>query len=465
MLQVDDEYLQELRGLSAEDSLPGWAQQIEVATEDPETHGGGIQNNVRAFTGRQLKNHGGNLAMATILDGIVEKKPIYDEAKPALCAIIWGLCRKGDFLPVDETSDSIELDTVINLSKLTTTRLKIAEGDGVREILREGGFIDSDETIPDGIVRLQSANETLVNRLDSLIEDVEIVKRKDVQTAAVRGLLASFIEILEAKREQAVERREAVKSRDTEWEEVVANTTEAQTWYDDATDVWNRRFPALTQLDARLTLANQPFNWLSEAAEAAEQDLTQNIEDYDGAWWTHDGWDRFNDARTISPALDDILEEDWQSFQADSDIDAFIADLQASPWIKPLSEFGSNIRPAFETEYIRPLRRASSWYEDISEAVSTMLSGTTENDAEDFISATTTVADLEPLAVVAGSEVTDLREKFTELESIVGEKSPDDVTVIGVLPADREYIDSELERLVKEHDLSVERTDAGVMIQ
>ena len=465
MLQVDDEYLQELRGLSAQDSLPAWAQQIEVATEDPETHGGAIQNNVRAFTGRQLKNRGGNLAMATILDGIVEKKPIYEEAKPALCAIIWGLCRKGDFLPVDETGDSIELDAVIDLSKLTTTRLKIAKGDGVREILREGGFIDSAETIPDGIVRLQSANERLVNRFDSLIEDVELVKRADIQTAAVQNLLASFIERLESKREQGIERREEVKSRDTDWEEVVADTTEAQTWYDDATDIWNRRLSALTQLDARLTLANQPFSWLSEKAEAARQDLTQNIEDYDGAWWTHDGWDRFNDARTISPALDDILEDDWQSFQADTNIDSFVADLQASPWIKPSREFSSNIRPAFENEYIRPLHRVSSWYEDISAAVTTILGGTTENDAEDFIRATTAIDDLEPLAVVAGSEVAALRETFNDLVSIVGEQSPADITMIGVLPADQDSIDAELERLVKEHDLSVERTDTGVMIR
>jgi hypothetical protein len=465
MLQVDDEYLQELRGLSAQDSLPAWAQQIEVATEDPETHGGAIQNNVRAFTGRQLKNRGGNLAMATILDGIVEKKPIYEEAKPALCAIIWGLCRKGDFLPVDETGDSIELDAVIDLSKLTTTRLKIAKGDGVREILREGGFIDSAETIPDGIVRLQSANERLVNRLDSLIEDVKIVKREDIQTAAVQNLLASFIERLESKREQGIERREEVKSRDTDWEEVVADTTEAQTWYDDATDIWNRRLSALTQLDARLTLANQSFSWLSEKAEAARQDLTQNIVDYNGAWWTHDGWDRFNDARTISPALDDILEDDWQSFQADTNIDSFVADLQASPWIKPSREFSSNIRPAFENEYIRPLHRVSSWYEDISAAVTTILGGTTENDAEDFIRATTAIDDLEPLAVIAGSEVAALRETFNDLVSIVGEQSPADITMIGVLPADQDSIDAELERLVKEHDLSVERTDTGVMIR
>jgi len=83
MLQVGEEHLQELRGLTAQDPLPPWAQQIDVATEDPETHGGSIQNNVRAFTGQQLKHRGGNLAMATILDGIVGKKSHLRECPPA----------------------------------------------------------------------------------------------------------------------------------------------------------------------------------------------------------------------------------------------------------------------------------------------------------------------------------------------------------------------------------------------
>jgi len=81
-MQVGNEHLQELRGLTAQDPLPAWAQQIDVATEDPETHGGSIQNNVRAFTGQQLKHRGGNLAMATILDGIVEKKSMYEVLAP-----------------------------------------------------------------------------------------------------------------------------------------------------------------------------------------------------------------------------------------------------------------------------------------------------------------------------------------------------------------------------------------------
>ncbi|WP_367175737.1 hypothetical protein [Haloarcula rubripromontorii] len=465
MLQVSDEHLQELRGLSAQDPLPTWAQQIDVATEDPETHGGSIQNNVRAFTGRQLKQRGGNLAMATILDGIVKKKPIYEDARPALCAIIWGLCRKGDFLPIDETGDSLELDAVIDLNRLTTTRLKIAGSGGVRGILREGGFIDSTETIPDGIVRLQSANATLAGRLGSLVEDVRLVAESDLQTRTVRDLLESFLEALEAEQQSAIDRREAVKSRDTDWEDVVEATNHAQEWYDDAEEVWSLRLPALMRIDALLTLAQQSYDWLTEECETASQTLRESIDGYEGEWWTHDGWDRFNDAQTTSPALDDAIETAWDSFQAETGVDSLVNELQEHPWIQPASGFGSNVRPAFESEYITPLRRATSWYEDVSGAVSTVTGGTTSADADDFIRATNTLLDSEPLAVVAGSDVDELRETFGELQTLVGEQSPTDIGAIGVLPSDRESLDSELERLIDRHDLSIERTEAGVIIR
>ncbi|CCQ35174.1 hypothetical protein [Halorhabdus tiamatea] len=465
MLQVGDEHLQELRGLSAQDPLPTWAQQIDVATEDPETHGGSIQNNVRAFTGRQLKQRGGNLAMATILDGIVKKKSIYEDARPALCAIIWGLCRKGDFLPVDETGDSLELDAVIDLNKLTTTRLKIAGSGGVRGILREGGFIDSTETIPDGIVRLQSANDTLAGRLGSLVEDVRLVAESDIQTRAVRNLLESFVETLEAEQQSAIDRREAVKSCDTDWEDVVKATNDAQEWYDDAEEVWSLRLPALTQIDSQLTLAQQSYNWLTEEVETASQTLRESIDGYEGEWWTHDGWDRFNDAQTTSPTLEEAIETAWDSFRAETEVDAFAKELQEHQWIRSASEFGSNVRPAFESEYITPLRRAASWYEDVSDGVATVTGGTTNTEADDFIRATNTLLDSEPLAVVAGSDIGELRDTFEELQTLVGDQSPTDITAIGILPSDRESLDSELERLVERHDLSIERTETGVIIR
>jgi len=75
------------------------------------------------------------------------------------------------------------------------------------------------------------------------VEDVRLVAESDIQTRAVRNLLESFVEELEAKQQSAIDRREAVKSRDTDWEDVVERTNNVQEWYDDAEEVWNLRLP------------------------------------------------------------------------------------------------------------------------------------------------------------------------------------------------------------------------------
>ncbi len=464
MLQVDAEHLRELQRLTAEDPLPDWAVRIEVATEDPATHGGSIQNNVRAFTGRQLKQRGGNLAMATILDGIVKKKPIYEDAQPALCAIIWGLCRKGDFLPIEETGDSLELDSVLDLNGLTTTRLKIAEGTGVRTALEEGGFLESTETVPDGIVKLQNANESISARIQSLIEDVELVAQSDLQTHVIGGLLDSFVDALENRKQAAVDRQEAVKSGDTDWQQTVDDTKDAEEWYEDAIEVWELRLPALTQLDAQLVVVQQSFDWLTDECERASQQLREGIDDYGGEWWTRDGWDRFNDAKTSSPSLDDAIENAWNAYRESSGLGELVTDLDGHPWLRPPSDFESNVRPAFESQYITPLRRADAWYEDISEAITTIVGGTTSTDADDFVRAATMVIDTQPLQAVAG-EVDELQATFEELGSIVGDRSPGEVTAIGIVPSDRESLDRELERLAERDDLDIVRRDTGVIVR
>jgi hypothetical protein len=475
MLQIGDDHLSELRGLSAQDPLPAWARQIEVATEDPETHGGSIQNNVRAFTGQQLRQSGGSLAMSTLLDGIVEKErqqrqntselAVYSDAQPALCAIIWGLCRKGDFLPVDETGDSLKLDTVIDLDKLTTTRLALGGGESPRQILESGGFLDSTEPLPDGLVRLQSANKVLASRLGSLVEDVRLVGESDIHTPTVRGVLDSFVDALEDKRQDANDLHEAVKSRDTDWKRVVKATNDAKEWYDDAKEVWNLRLPAIVQLDAQLTLVRQSYDWLTDECETVSRTLRDNIAEYDDEWWTHDGWDRFNDARTVSPSLGDAIEKAWQAFQNSTGVEKLVDELDDYPWIRPPSEFGSNVHPGFENEYITPLRRAVSWYEDISETVDTLTDSTTGTEADAFIRATDTLVDSEPLRVVTGSEISELRSTFEQLQKVVGDQLPSDVTVVGVLPSDRESLDAELERLVERQDLSIEQTETGVIVR
>lgn len=472
MLRVGEEHLRELRALTAEDSLPGWARTIDVATEAPETHGGSVQNNVRAFTGRQLKRSGGSRSMAAILDGIVEASaerygaPIYEDARPALCAVVWGLCRRGDFRPVDGSGDSLPLDAVLDPDRWTTTRLRIApEGDDLRDVLIECGIIDTTETKVDGIAELRERNRTLVARTASLREDVELVADSDVRAPAVGGLLDSFVDELERRNEAALERRGAARSGDADWRATVENTVAAEAWCDEVETAWRRRAPELARLDSLLTLSGGPFEWLTEDCEKAVDALCRSLNAYDGAWWRRDGRDGLADARTVSPSLDGTVERAWEDFEASTSVDTLADDLEDHAWVRPASELPPGVRPAFESRYVTPLRRAAEWYDDVSAALETALGAPTDTTVDEFVRATETLANTVSLAEAAGAGVDESRARFEELRGVVGERSPEDVRAIGLLPADRESIDGELERLAELRDLSVETTEMRVIVR
>lgn len=466
MLQVDEQHLHELRELTAEDPLPEWARKIQVATGEREGGERTILSNVRSHTGRQLQDRDGSLAMETLLDGVVERASHYEGTRPALCAILWGLCRQGEFLPVDESGDSLPLDSVLDLDSLATTRLEIApRGPDLSSLLREGGFRETTETVADGLVNLQAANRSLADQLRSLSEDVGLVADNDVNTRPVGGLLEAFQSAIDEQEAAARERREAVRDGDTDWESVIEETTDAQAWAEDVRDVWGDRLSALLRLDALLTVTQQPFDWLTEDCETAATELRDALNGYGGAWWTHDGWDAFNDATAVTPAIDDAVAEAWTDFEGASGIASLVADLEASPWVRPPNELPSWVRPGFESEYVTPLERARSWYETVSEAVETIVDEPTTTDADEYVTATDAVVDAGTLESEAGQDVAALTATYETMDDVVGDRTPDDVVAVGVVPSDREFIESELERAVEERDLTVEATEAGLVIQ
>lgn len=404
--------------------------------------------------------------METVLDGIVEQAPHYEGTRPALCAILWGLCRQGDFLPVDESGDSLPLDSVIDLDGLATTRLKIApSGPDLSSLLREGGFRETTETVADGLVNLQDVNRSLADQFRSLSEDVRLVAESDVNTRPVADLLDAFQSAIDEQDAAARERREAVRTGDTDWESVIEDTTDAQAWAEDVRRVWGDRLSVLLRLDAVLTVTQQPFEWLDDDCDTAGEELREALEGYGGPWWTHDGWDAFNDVCAVTPAIDDAVEAAWARFRESSGIESLVEDLEASPWVKPTNELPSRVRPAFESECLTPLERGRSWYEDVSGALTAILEEPAAADSDDYVDATDTVADVGTLESVAGQDTDALASTYETLVGVVGDRTPDDVVAVGVVPSDREFIDTELERVVEERDLTVEVTDAGMVIQ
>ncbi|GAA0679100.1 hypothetical protein ACFQDG_00655 [Natronoarchaeum mannanilyticum] len=462
MLQVDESRLRELRELDSDAPLPAWARTIQVPSSNQNGEQGKqtIQRNVLSLTGRQLKNRDEGLNMNTVLNEIVEQKPFYDEARPALRAIIWGFCREGRLVPIDEDGTTLADEAVLNLDSRSTTRLKLLPRKPLGKLLEEGGFKETTETVADGLINLQDANQQIRSKLTGLREDVSLVVDTDVRADVVTGLLETFADDLTERIEDADDRLSTVKSQDDDIEDVIDETTEAQEWVEEVIDVWNRRLSTLQRLDAILTIGNDQFDWINEEAQTSIESRSSAVSSFDGEWWTTDGWSTFSGE--LVPDLVPELEQSWETFVDERGLRELVDRIEEHPWVLPATDLPASVHIAFEGEYITPMRHLQQWYETVENAIATL---SDDADTDEIVDVTDDVAQLEPLADAVECNPVELEARLDELSSIVGDRTPADVDQIGMVPDDRQKLNRRLERLVEQQDLEIEETDEGVIIR
>ncbi|QSG08837.1 hypothetical protein [Halapricum desulfuricans] len=462
MLQVNEERLQELRELDSTEPLPTWAQKIQVPTSNDETSEGQqtIQRNVMALVGRQLKDRESGLKMTTVLDGVVEEKPFYDDARPALCAIIWGFCRNGRLLPIDENGNTLEDEAVLDLDNVATTMLKLLPRKPLGKLLEDGGFKETTETVADGLIHLQEANQRINAKLSGLREDVTLVADTDVQTAVVTELLEAFATNLDDRIAATEDRLTTVKSQGDGIEDVIEQTNATDEWLAEVTDVWNRRLSTLHRLDALLVIGEREFDWIDEQAQQALEERRSAIVTYDGDWWTTDGWSTFSEQFVPDPLPE--LERAWASFTDEKQLTDLIERIDDHLWIVPATDLPAGVHRAFEETYITPMRQCKQWYQSIDSAITT-LGG--DGGAEGFIDAADTISDLESLEMAVEPDPQELATRLDTLSSIVETRGPSDVDRIGIVPDDRQKLNQRLQRLVEDGELDISDVDEGVIIR
>ncbi|WP_435066695.1 hypothetical protein [Haloplanus sp. C73] len=460
LLQVDESRLRELRELDGDASLPAWARTIQVPSQNEGRGKQTIQRNVMSLTGRQLKGRDEGLNMTTVLDGIVEQKPFYDEARPALRAIIWGFCREGRLLPIDEDGETLADEAVLGLDDRSTTRLKLLPRTNLGKLLEEGGFKKTTETVADGLIHLRDANRGIRSTLSGLREDVTLVVDTDVRTDAVAGLLDAFAAELAERIDATDDRIATVKSQDEGIGEVITETNDVRKWVEEVTDVWNRRLSTLQRLDAVLTIGSRQFDWVDEQAQSAIDARSAAVTSFDGAWWTTDGWSTLWEE--LVPDVAPELERSWEAFVDERGLRELVARIEAHPWVLPATDIPAGVHVAFEREYVTPMRHLQQWYETIETALATLAD---DAETEDIVDVTEDIATVGPLADAVAFDPSELDARLDELSTIVGDRTPDDVDQIGVVPDDRQKLSRRLERLVEERALEIEETDAGVVIR
>jgi hypothetical protein len=461
MLQVNEDRLQDLAELGGNDPLPGWAQTIQVPTDDDVTDTGSksIQNNVHVLAGRQLKDEPDGLTLDTVLDGIAAEKEYYGDVRPALRAILWGFCRQGRLLPIDESGNTLENEVVLTGDRPSQTRLKLLEVSDPGDILEEHGFKETTETVAEGLINVQRANERLKSRIGGIKEDVELVIDTDIHSAAVSELLESFAGELTDRMNETDDRLATIKAQDEGFEEAITGTEAAQEWYDEAADVWNRRLETIYRWDAQLTIGDGRFEWVDEDASEAIDARRSTIADCTQPWWTTDGWGTLVEDVGQDPTA--ALESAWESFVESHGLRKTIERADANPWVRPATELPAAVERGFERTFIAPARNLQRWYGTLDNAIAS-LSG---DDHEAAIGYADDVAEMEPLATTMDTDIEDVRARLETLSDFVGDRGPGDVAQIGVAPDDRDAIDRRLAQIVEAGEVDIEASDEGVIVR
>jgi len=393
----------------------------------------------------------------TVLDGIVSEKPFYDEARPALCAILWGFCQKGRLVPVDEDGNTLENSAVLDQSRLSTIRLKLLPRESIGKLLQEGGFKETTETVADGLINLQEANQQLRASLRGLQEDVQLVSDTDIQTDAVGGLLDSLIEALSGRIDATDERLTVIKAQDEDLGEAIEETNQAREWYEEVVDVWNRRLTSLYQFDLQLAASDNRFGWVNQDVLSAVEAQRETLETFDGDWWTTDGWNVLISETETGLAAE--IQASWETFVDEQGLAAFTDRIVDHPWIVPSTDLPAHVLNGFERTYITPIRKVLRWYNDIHETVAVLDS----DSADTLVSATNRIADRDSLSEATDCKMEKLESRLDRLTRLVGDQTPDGIDQIGVLPEDRQAIDHRLERLVEDRELDIEAIEEGII--
>jgi len=161
--------------------------------------------------------------------------------------------------------------------------LKLLPREPIGKLL-ESGFQSRrlTETVTDGLINLQEANQQLRSSLTGLQEDVQLVLDTDVHSGAVSGLLEAFIEELTDRTSTTTERLSVVRSQGNGLADAIEQTNDVQEWFDEVSDVWNRRLASLYRFDAQLTAGNDRFEWVDDDAQSAVTAQRDALKNFDG---------------------------------------------------------------------------------------------------------------------------------------------------------------------------------------
>ncbi|WP_350355435.1 hypothetical protein [Haloglomus halophilum] len=480
LLRIDESHLRELERLDDDDALPEWAGTIGIPPASADIADiSEIGFQVRKLVGSELQSAAGEIDLATTLDRVTASEPLFavetngqQHPSPALLAVLWGLCRAGVFRVVTIEGDPASVDDLLDTGTHPELALRpVTPGRRAKEVFVEHDLIPPTGSENRGYLELDTLLETTERRAATLAEDVTVQAETTFETDTLSTLVEALAEAAEGVGERAATRRSTASAADvSELEELVAGATDDAAWLETAQERWTKQMAYLLQLEGLVRLGRHDIAWLddayTEAIEALTEQLTSQAET---EWWTQEGWRELVRSLDARETAIESLEASWTAQQEAAELPALRQTLAGHPWLlDPMELPDRSVHDGFRVQYLDPLRNTRSALERIEAAIEALTEREPRADDEERLTeALGRLDDLDWAAATTATADTQ-RELAATLESVVGERTPSEVTGIGVLHTDADALEAQLERL----DLSEDRPEVvtvgdgqGVLIQ
>lgn len=466
MVKIGDTNLRELSKLGVGDDRPRWAIELQVPTENPETHGGDIQDKVRGLIGKSIKESGKEqLSIPRLLEMVSNKEPLYENVEEAQIAILWGLCRKGDFLPVTSKGEPVPAEKLLDPDHWSDIRIRIS---GLRGEFREAAEripgIEPTHSNDEKVVKLQAFLQQILQEVKTLEEDVDVAQGIVVSEPGSE-LLDSLLSTLESKKTGAEIRINQVGKTGTDWNKLVDEAIQDHEWLKEAQDVWSRRRTFLLKLDALLSIKEGRIHWLDENVHNSVSSLRREVVNSVGIeWWTASGWEELPRALTsLEQAIED-LRSAWGAYCEEEGREDLARRIERHNWtVQPLQLPPSKIHRAFQKEVLSPLRMFQRAFEEEERLASRLLKEPQDTEYQEFVWLLDNIDEKRQYPDAAS--VNEARALLQQLNGVVGDKHYEEVQGIGLIPDDAKGLRSNLEEIEGVEEFSLREVEGGMVIE
>ena len=324
MKEIDIGTLEELEKLSPGDPLPDWASTIGVPPSNDSKDRGDIADHVR-WIGRLINE--GPLTLQRIKQEIIEKDPFYSNVFPAVQAVLWGLCRRGEFEVLDEERKPVNHDVLLkNESEWFKYLLNIDQAPkNLKRIMEEAGIIDPDETVSEGRVKLKQINNQLQNKTDQMNKDLENVT-ENLSHEALQKFPLSLQEHLLEQKEQCQKNLDQI-SDNPDWKAIIKKTTEVREKINDIEELVTQRKSYLLYWDWVLDFANHFEKFEIYNFGESINNFQKKLKNFSENWWGN--WDSIvTKADEEVQQITEKIENEWEDFLKEHNLKDNLKDIR-----------------------------------------------------------------------------------------------------------------------------------------